>query len=233
MGKGFVHPGGWPPCHELKQIIHIFISQKPKYFSFMCAIDVRSDAIRFAWFDEKFQIIENASFYGVGPKYTHLEVPQGADARMVVLHENRLLVVYGHKNGRGLFRERLVELSVHNDTGVITTDSQHRLMPIHYNGVGSTIQKNWSPFNYNGSIYFVECINPFRVLKSQMSVDGPSPTGNTDGMSSADNEIEGELVSHSWEVKIDWDYGELRGGTPAKLIGDDEYMMLFHSRRWV
>ena len=128
--------------------------------------------------------MKNTSYFGIGPNYSFLGLERGADARyffssrlrclydnfttshrLILLDENRILVCYAHSNSYHVVRMRLAELSVHADTGLVTVGSQYRLMPIYYAGIGGEIHKNWSPFLYNGSVCFIETINPFRVIR--------------------------------------------------------------------
>ena len=126
-------------------------------------------------------------------------------------------------------RMRLAELSVHNGPPeIVTVDYQYRLLPLFFVGIRWVIHKNWSPFVYNGSVCLIETINPLRVLQSFT----PTTLEGTGGkLPELGGELEGVLLSHAEPAAIDWDYGDLRGGTPAKLIDDDHYLLFFHSRR--
>lgn len=71
------------------------------------------------------------------------------------------------------------------------------------------VEKNWSPFIYQGKIYLVYLIEPHVIVK--LDID----TGVC------------ELVEENESKKI-WDFGIARGGTPCVQIGN-EYLSLFHS----
>lgn len=174
------------------------VSWKGMYFSTSRA--VRDEVIRFAWFDKKFQLKIDTSYHGVGPSYTFLNISKGADARMLVLGDNRLLVIYGHTNAYKLVRERLVEMSVHADTDVLTPNSQHRLAPVQIQNAGITmIQKNWAPFIYNGTVCFLETVNPLRAVASHTTVDTePDPTFMP--LDAGDHQLEAKFLS---EVILD------------------------------
>lgn len=74
------------------------------------------------------------------------------------------------------------------------------------------MEKNWTPFSYNGAIHFLYTIHPQKILKL------PDPKENRlESFASSINELE-------WPKK----WGDLRGGTPAQLV-DEEYLAFFHS----
>lgn len=70
-------------------------------------------------------------------------------------------------------------------------------------------QKNWSPFEWNNMPLFSYSINPHEVIC-------PNP--------------ETGICQRCYETHkpIEWNFGPLRGGTPAQLI-DGEYLAFFHS----
>lgn len=71
-------------------------------------------------------------------------------------------------------------------------------------------QKNWSPFEWDGKLLFSYTVNPHEVLYV--------------------NRLDGRCY-HYYDTKIslDWKWGDIRGGTPAQLISDNEYLAFFHS----
>lgn len=70
-------------------------------------------------------------------------------------------------------------------------------------------QKNWVPFEYNGKLLLSYSILPHRVFEPLLGTGTCSTIASSLG-------------------KINWDWGALRGGTPALLI-DGEYLSFFHS----
>jgi predicted GH43/DUF377 family glycosyl hydrolase len=70
-------------------------------------------------------------------------------------------------------------------------------------------QKNWTPFEWNGSLFLSYTINPHEILYPNFK------TGK---------------CYHLYETapSIKWDFGTLRGSSPALLI-DGEYLSFFHS----
>jgi len=71
-------------------------------------------------------------------------------------------------------------------------------------------EKNWTPFDRNGQLWIIYCFDPFIACRLQ------------------DGDIT-EVVRHEQEGKLDWKYGFVKGGTPAMLWNDTEYITIFHS----
>lgn len=70
-------------------------------------------------------------------------------------------------------------------------------------------QKNWTPFEYNGSLLLSYSLNPLEVIQPDLA------TGFCNKLCSTSK-------------YINWPFGELKGGTPALLV-DGEYLGFFHS----
>lgn len=70
-------------------------------------------------------------------------------------------------------------------------------------------QKNWSPFVWKGNLLLSYTLNPHEVIT-------PNLTGGS--------------CQYCFETmkSINWNFGSLRGGTPAQLF-DGEYLAFFHS----
>lgn len=70
-------------------------------------------------------------------------------------------------------------------------------------------QKNWSPFEWNGSLLLSYTLNPHEVVALNWSNGCCRPCYET-------------------AKSINWNFGTIRGGTPALLL-DGEYLAFFHS----
>ena len=70
-------------------------------------------------------------------------------------------------------------------------------------------EKNWSPFDYEGELYFEYSFQTHKVLKPILGTGSCETVG---------------LTTNS----IRWDWGHIRGGSPAIRFGD-EYLGFFHS----
>lgn len=70
-------------------------------------------------------------------------------------------------------------------------------------------QKNWVPFEWNQQLFFVYSIHPHRIIFPNL--------------------INGKCYfAYETEKELSWDWGPLRGSTPALLV-DGEYLSFFHS----
>lgn len=88
-------------------------------------------------------------------------------------------------------------------------------------------QKNWTPFVYKDKAMFVVHINPLTVG----ALSSPFDLTTGDGLEQTSHKqiIEVETISKAPKAEINWAHGHLRGGTPAHLINNDEYLTIFHS----
>ncbi len=72
-------------------------------------------------------------------------------------------------------------------------------------------EKNWVPFSYRDQLMLAYSINPHKIFRPMLGTEFC------------------ESFSTS-EAKMKWDWGALRGGTPALKIGD-QYLAFFHSSK--
>ena len=72
-----------------------------------------------------------------------------------------------------------------------------------------SIQKNWVPFEWNSSPYFSYSLNPHEVHEASLK------NGST-------------RIAYESSPSIQWDYGQLRGGTPP-IVVDGKNLAFFHS----
>jgi predicted GH43/DUF377 family glycosyl hydrolase len=87
-------------------------------------------------------------------------------------------------------------------------------------GLGRRIEKNWTPFVYNGAIHLIYKTNPpivFRLDMATLDDDRPRAVAH--------------LVAQNHEM-VDFGFGQMRGGTPALYVPElDEYISFFHASR--
>lgn len=74
---------------------------------------------------------------------------------------------------------------------------------------------------------FIVHINPFTVG----TLSSPFDLTTGDGLEHTSHKqvIEVDLISKAPKIELNWTHGHLRGGTPAHLINNDEYLAIFHS----
>jgi predicted GH43/DUF377 family glycosyl hydrolase len=75
-------------------------------------------------------------------------------------------------------------------------------------------EKNWVPFEYEGQMLFARSINPHWILRPFHGCSSCQTIASSRG-------------------RIQWYWGDLRGGTPAFLIDDEEYLAFFHSSTYL
>ena len=91
-------------------------------------------------------------------------------------------------------------------------------------------EKNWPMFEYEGTLLFIKRIQPMRVVAA---AENRFPSRHSDRSRSNDATNGKQMFAHSVSLTVAttnfcWNWGDLRGGTPAMLVGD-EYLAFFHS----
>lgn len=87
-------------------------------------------------------------------------------------------------------------------------------------------EKNWSPFTYNSTSFFVYSISPVHRIVGTAS-RGFEP-GNEQGQD--------VVFAYETPNEVQWDWGELRGGTPAEIISTEDgpkFISFAHSQKRV
>eukprot|EP01041_Mallomonas_annulata_P001360 gene1360-2631_t len=85
-------------------------------------------------------------------------------------------------------------------------------------------EKNWTPFEYGNRIYMIYSYHPFRIVQILPSLHNPHNSTPLKHLV--------DTVSLSSSLASIWEWGTIRGGTPALLIGD-RYLTFFHSSKKV
>ena len=79
-------------------------------------------------------------------------------------------------------------------------------------------QKNWTPFEFQDIMYYVNSIWPFQVIN--VTINARKGWVGTGKMIT-------NIAFHN--VRNHWNFGHIRGGTPALPIGNNSYLAFFHS----
>ncbi len=164
------------------------------------------------WLNESFkpigtpQLIEIRDFGSSVPA-------RGEDARLIT-EGDKLYFIYSDCDdpliSRGGFRVFISQ--VDENEGVFTLKKQEKL--IYFEGEDPSVrEKNWVPFIYQNELYLAYSIVPHIIFK---------PLFGT-------NSCETFCKSKSY---LHWDWGEIRGGTPAHLVRG-EYLAFFHSSKYL
>ena len=159
---------------------------------------------------------------------------QSEDVRTLVMPNGRIALVYTITRLvaiRPQYSLAYSELSLNASTGHLdlrcsyflaynVVNERDRRSDGSFNPYKQFGYKNWSPFFYNNSVHFVQRINPLHI----------TTFSDEERRRRQDNEfIYMDMVSFDPHVADWWKLGELRGGTPAHLINDLEYLTFFHS----
>jgi predicted GH43/DUF377 family glycosyl hydrolase len=97
-------------------------------------------------------------------------------------------------------------------------------------------QKNWIPFEWNNTVLLSYTLAPHEVLiprsvnKTFISEDLTNSSQILDEMHELPQVGEACEVLFSTQPSLKWEWGEIRGGTPAVLVGD-KYLAFFHSSK--
>lgn len=128
------------------------------------------------------------------------------DGRLICVHE-RLYIIYSCFE-ESVFLVHVAELGfdgaafhiVHNEC--LSTFQDQKI---------DRREKNWIPFVYHDALHFAYQLMPHRIYYPSL-----------------DNRGVCETVSLT-KPSIVWEWGELRGGSPALLVDEDRYLAFFHS----
>jgi predicted GH43/DUF377 family glycosyl hydrolase len=143
----------------------------------------------------------------------------GEDPRLFVSESNntmKLMVVYATRYPRKLPEIRM-SYTMLTFTG--ETISHGSVKTFNYEAErGREDQKNWSPFNYAGRVYYISSGQPHRI------------TAQADTTELSLDIVKARTVSTSKVGGLErfWKHGEIRGGSPAVLL-NGSYITFFHS----
>jgi predicted GH43/DUF377 family glycosyl hydrolase len=163
--------------------------------------------IGLVWLDDSFNPVGEPKLLEAPPDSYCLSKRQ--DPRLIQVGES-LYMIYNNQLRIPEEREirRLFVAEVFYDGFRFYTD--HSICLTHFdNQHEMRTEKNWVPFNYQEELRLSYSLSPHIVLKPDL-LQGSC-----------------ETISQAWTPKI-WNWGTLRGGTPA-LLENGEYLAFFHS----
>ena len=167
-----------------------------------------TNQIGLAWLDADFHLISETKVLkvrGVGQSYPCKQ----QDPRLILVG-GRLYMVFSNSI-EGIPRDirRMYIAELHIEGGEFYIQSPECITRFS----GETPQrweKNWVPFDYEGNLLMAYSLFPHRILRPNLG------TGSCETIASTFRELH-------------WKWGALRGGTPALILNDDEYLAFFHS----
>lgn len=130
------------------------------------------------------------------------------DARLYCLGE-KIYVLFNDYISLARWSQALYIAEITFEEGHFQLASSPR--PLQYPEALHKIEKNWSPFSYEGKLYVVYSIEPHTIAEVDPSTGICRTVEKT-------------------RAQIEWNFGEARGGTPSLSIGD-EYLSFFHSSK--
>lgn len=124
------------------------------------------------------------------------------DPRLIVVND-KLYMAFNHAEVRKMFVAPLIF-----EDGTFIADNPTPLL--YFEGAQPGLrEKNWVPFEYNKRLLFAYSLAPHKILAPELNKKSCVTMAKT-------------VTRHQW------DWGELRGGTPALKI-DGSYLAFFHS----
>lgn len=160
------------------------------------------------WLDEQFNPIGEPQLLETQDKQTGIP-SRSEDARLLAI-DNQLWIVYSDNRDpiitRGGFRVYMAQLEQHGQHFSIRNIE---CLSKFEGESKDRREKNWVPFDYQGHLLLAYRLNPHRILRPLIG------SGKCETFASS-------------EGNIQWNWGELRGGTPALRVGD-QYLSFFHS----
>ena len=171
-----------------------------------------TDQIGFVWLTDDFKLAGTPSilerFNESLSKYFYM--PSFAqDPRLITLNDE-LYIIYSNilPTHSGQAVRRMVVGTVKFDGSRFTVDDPHPLLSIDGFDLDKK-EKNWVPFIFEDNLLLAYSISPHRVVHPLY--------------------MENTCVNFSLcQNSVQWDWGVIRGGTPAMKIGD-RYLSFFHS----
>lgn len=166
--------------------------------------------LNYFWINTPDYPLKNAQYLGVDqytPWKDSQSMIQGADARLVAFNDEILYLAVENP----VFQMSYASLIKKGN--LIQSSSTIHICP----DTNPNIKhKNWTPFIFNSSLYLLQTLNPLHVVTLEISPEGNSYLAKT--------------VSITHSSSLQWSYGEMRGGSNAVHIGNNEYLAFFHSR---
>lgn len=124
------------------------------------------------------------------------------DGRLFIYNE-KIYICFNSPAGR---RRKIFTAEITENNQLFTLSSSKEL-----SYQSHRVEKNWSPFPNKDKLFFLYQSLPLRVISFDQSNRGE------------------EYPSHSPFSHRCWTYGNIRGGTPAIQLSENEYLTFFHS----
>lgn len=151
--------------------------------------------------------------------------PSAEDPRVIVLGDTPYVIYNaavrnGPSPGRRMYVARL-GLNANNPLEPpITLEAAKEIRLVHPS-FGTRVEKNWTPFVYEGALHLIYQTNPARVYRLDLdTLEDPQSSWAV-----------GHFVSQS-DRRADFSFGPMRGGTPALYAPElGQYIAFFHGTK--
>lgn len=163
------------------------------------------------WLDDEFNPIGKPQILNL--KNVRGEDMQSEDARLISA-DNRLYLIYSG-NGNTIIEDeffRMYAAELFFD-GISFSITSNECFAIFEGRNKNKREKNWVPFSYKDELFLAYSLKPHKILKPL---------------------LDGSKMCQSFcstNPSIVWEWGELRGGTPALQIDGENYLSFFHSSK--
>lgn len=166
--------------------------------------------IGFLWLDTNFNPISTPHILEI--RGNPSSYAKNQDPRLIVINQ-RLYILYSNFIQIGdIVTRRMFVAELHCEQEKFFIADPLCLDP--FEGHSARWEKNWVPFNYKENLLLAYSIAPHRIFEPSLVHGGCS------------------IVSATHSLML-WEWGELRGGTPALLLNDTEYLAFFHSSKYM
>lgn len=163
--------------------------------------------IGLVWLDEGFN--PTSTPYLISCQESLLRPHRAEDARLIEVGQQLFMIYSGNEDpliSKTGFRVYVAELK--EELGKFIVSRKDRLTQYERNNQGLR-EKNWTPFDYLGTLHLSYSLNPHLVFKPLLGTEVC------------------ETVASSFQ-SLAWKWGEMRGGTQS-LRMEDRYLTFFHS----
>jgi predicted GH43/DUF377 family glycosyl hydrolase len=159
------------------------------------------------WLDDQFNPVSEAQILSIRNKSSLLPSKE-QDPRFIIVRGDLYIVFNNVVGPVNLEMRRMLIAKVQNDQGQFYIENPEILLS--FEGESSNrMQKNWVPFEWMGQLFLAYSISPHRI---ELPIIG-------------ENRCQTAAITLG---DIVWEWGELRGGTPAN-IDNGQYLAFFHS----
>ena len=209
---------------------------KGQYLVVCRSSDSLGGPIKIGWLSTDFKMLDT-SYYGLAPGINAFANLNGEDYRILEIDDDHILLMYVFYPDRRYAKIKYAIISIDSTKQQIQITDNHLIYIDESRG--KLTEKNWTPFMYDRKCYFIRFIH-------NMSIVTVTPLSNLTSLSVINKNIKyltnieespeksplAQIHPYSYEnpMYLKWDYGEIRGGTPARRISEDSYLAFFHSK---